>query len=571
MPAALRHNQSLQKNAELQARLRVSEETIRQIKQAHERLKQVHEQLESEHRQALERKMLLEEEVRFLKRQLYGRSSEKLPSQSVSPDQKMLFNEAEVLAAIAAAETAEQQRTTTVAAHERKARPHSGGREPIPPHLPRQEVLHDLPMHEKWCTHEHEGVCWARQRIGEEVSERYHYEPPKVWIERHVYPKYACGHCHEGVKIAAAVKSILPKSNASASLLAHLVTSKFDDGLPLYRVCRQLERQDVLLSPGTVGTWVNTLGAESVVPLINLMNDALLEHPLIQMDETYLQVLRSEKSPNSDHYMVVRCAGPPGRRIILFDYIPSRTAEALKSLLTGADGPYRGKLLTDGLELYDIVAAQLKLVHLGCLQHCRTYYHKALKVAELPSGRTLAGVAMREYLGPVFKIEQDIKELRKQRERDGLKLTAEEVLQLRQENSAPILTAFKQWVDDLLPGTPPQSALGKALAYTTNQWPKLVRHLEHGEAPIHNNDTENQIRPFAQGRRVWLFCHNPLGARASANLFSLVSSARANGLEPHAYLKFIFERLPAVDTLEALEALLPWNARAALPAARGAA
>ena len=571
MPAALHHNQSLEKNAELQARLKVSEETIRQVKQAHERLKQVHEQLESEHRQALERKGMLEEEVRFLKAQLYGRSSEKLPAQSVSPDQKILFNEAEVLAAIAAAEAAEQERTTTVAAHERKARPHSGGREPIPPHLPRQDIVHDLLVHEKWCTHEHEGVCWARQRIGEEVSERYHYEAPKVWVERHVYPKYACGECHEGVKVAAAVKSILPKSNASASLLAHLVTSKFDDGLPLYRVCRQMERQDVLLSPGTVGTWVNTLGAESVVPLINLMNDDLLAHPLIQMDETYLQVLRSEKSPSSDHYMVVRCAGPPGRRIILFDYIPSRTAEALKSLLDGADGPYRGKLLTDGLELYDIVAKQLKLEHFGCLQHCRTYFHKALKVTELPSGRTLAGVAMREYLGPVFQIEQDIKDLRKQRERDGSQLTIEEVLKLRQEKSAPILTAFKHWVDDLLPGTPPQSALGKALAYTTNQWPKLVRHLEHGEVPIHNNDTENRIRPFAQGRRVWLFCHNPFGARASANLFSLVSTARDNGIEPHAYLNFIFERLPGADTIEALEALLPWNARAALPAARPAA
>ncbi|MGH8302079.1 MAG: IS66 family transposase [Steroidobacteraceae bacterium] len=564
MPAALRHNQSLQKNAELQARLKVSEESLRQVRQAHE-------QLQGEHRQALERKMLLEEEVRFLKAQLYGRSSEKLPSQSVSPDQKMLFNEAEVLAAIAAAELAGQEHATSVAAHKRKARPHSGGREPIPSHLPRQDVLHDLPVHEKWCTHEHEGVCWARQRIGEEVSERYHYEAPKIWVERHVHPKYVCGHCHEGVKVAAAVKSILPKSNASASLLAHLVTSKFDDGLPLYRVCRQLERQDVLLSPGTVGTWVNTLGAESVVPLINLMNDALLEHSLIQMDETYLQVLRSEKSPHSDHYMVVRCAGPPGRRIILFDYIPSRTAEALKSLLSGADGPYRGKLLTDGLELYDIVAVQLKLEHFGCLQHCRTYFHKALKVAELPSGRALGGVAMREYLGPVFKIEQDIKELRKQRELAGSALTAEEVVALRQEKSAPILTAFKQWVDELLLGTPPQSALGKALAYTTNQWPKLVRHLEHGEVPIHNNDTENRIRPFAQGRRVWLFCHNAFGARASANLFSLVSTARANGIEPHAYLNFIFERLPAADTVEALEALLPWNVRTTLPAARRAA
>ncbi|MGH8269220.1 MAG: IS66 family transposase, partial [Steroidobacteraceae bacterium] len=480
MPAVLRHSQILDENAELLARLRVSEEFLRQVKQSYE-------QLQGEHRQALERKALLEEEIRWLKGQLFGRSSEKLSAPSISADQqKMLFNEAEVLAAIAQAEAAEAQRTTTVAAHERAARPHRGGREPIPPQLPRQEILHDLPAHEKWCTHEQEGVCWARQRIGEETSERYHYEPAKVWVERHVYPKYACGHCHQGVKVAEAVRAILPKSNASASLLAHLVAAKFEDGLPLYRVCRQLQRQEVSLAPGTVGTWVNTVGTENVVPLINLMNDELLAHSLILMDETYLQVLHSEKSPSSDHYMVVRCAGPPGRRIILFDYIPSRTAAALKGLLTGADGPYRGKLLTDGLELYDIVAAQLGLEHFGCLQHCRTYFHRAAKVAELPSGRALARVALEEYLGRVFKVEQQLNELRKERERAGGILACEEILKRRAEQSAPLLTAFKQWVDDLLPATPPQSALGRALAYTTNQWPKLVRHLEHAEVPIHN-------------------------------------------------------------------------------------
>ncbi len=563
MPTSARPGQQvLNQNAELTARLKVSEERLRQVKDAHEQLK-------AEHRHALERKALLEEEVRWLKGQLFGRSSEKLTEPSVSADQKMLFNEAEVLAAIEAAEAAEAQRTTSVAAHERKARPHSGGREPIPPHLPRQEILHDLAAHDKWCTHE--GVCWARQRIGEEVSERYHYESPKVWVERHVYPKYACGHCHQGVTIAETVRSILPKSNASASLLAHLVTSKFDDGQPIFRVCRQLERQEVSLSPGTAGTWVNTLGSESVVPLINLMNDELLDATLIQMDETYLQVLRSEKSPSSDHYMVVRCAGSPGRRIILFDYIPSRTAEALKRLLLGADGPFRGKLLTDGLELYDIVAEQLGLEHFGCLQHCRTYFHKALKVAELPSGRALARVAMEEYLGRIFKIEREITELREARERAGATLSLEEVRRRRQEKSAPIFAAFRKWVEDLLPGTPPQSALGKALSYTHSQWSKLVLHLDHGDAPVHNNYTENQIRPFAQGRRVWLFANNPLGARASANLFSLVSTARANGLDPSAYLTYLFEQLPAADTVEALEALLPWNARGALPAARRAA
>ena len=558
MPAPPRPHQLLDQNAELAARLKVSEESLRQLREAHE-------QLQAQHRQALDRKGLLEEEVRWLKGQLYGRSSERLTGSDVSPDQKMLFNEAEVLAAIEAAEAAEDERTTIIAAHERKARPHSGGREPIPAHLPRKEILHDPPAHEKWCTHEHEGVCWARERIGEEISERYHFEPAKVWVERHVYPKYACGHCHQGVTVCAAIKNILPKSNASASLLAHVVTSKFDDGLPIFRICRQLERQEVRLTPGTVGTWVNTVGAETVMPLINLMNDDLLADSLVQMDETYLQVLKSEKAPTSEHYMVVRAAGPPGRRIVLFTYVPSRTVAALKELLIGSDGPFRGKLLTDGLELYDIVTESLGIQHFGCLQHCRTYYHKALKVTELPSGRTLAKVAMEDYLGKVFKTERDIKELR---ERVGGTLDPDEILKLRQQRSAPVLVAFKHWVDDLLPGVPPQSALGKALAYTTKQWPKLVRHLEHADVPAHNNYVENLIRPFSQGRRVWLFANNPLGARASANLFSLVATARANGIEPGAYLNFLFENLPAAETVDALEALLPWNARSSLPIAR---
>ncbi len=133
--------------------------------------------------------------------------------------------------------------------------------------------------------------------------------------------------------------TILPKSNASASLLAYLIASKFVDGLPIYRVCQQLQRQQVILSPSTAGTWVNAVG-EAVVPLINLLHEELLANPFVQMDETYLQVVRCEKAPASDHYMVVRAAGPPGRRIILFNYEPSRTAAALQRLLVGPQGPY---------------------------------------------------------------------------------------------------------------------------------------------------------------------------------------------------------------------------------------
>lgn len=558
----IKHVQELlEKNAELAGKLKLSADQFGKQQQEIERLKG----LEGRNRHLAERVMLLEEEVRWYKEQFFGRSSQKSPLE-MSAEQKLLFNEAEVLAAIEAADAAQAARTSKIAAHERKA--HSGGREKIPAHLPRKEIVHELPNEQKHC--EHEGVCWAMERIGEEVSERYHYEAPKVWVERHVRPKWGCRYCHQGVHIAACPAHILPKSNASASLLAYLIASKFVDGMPIYRVCQQLQRQDVALSPGIAGTWVNAVG-EAVLPLINLMHEELLDAPFVQMDETYLQVLKSEKAPSSDHYMVVRAAGPPGRRIILFNYEPSRNVEALKNLLIGPQGPYSGKLLTDGLELYDSVAEALRLTHLGCLQHCRTYYHTAAKVTELPSGKNLARLAIEEYIGKVYAVERHIKELREERERAGGTLPLEVVLKIRHERSAPILAAFKDWVDKLLPGVPPTSALGKALSYTTKQWPKLVRHLEHPDVPVDNNYLENQIRPFAQGRRLWLFAQNPYGAKASANLYSLVSCARVNGLEPHAYLLHLLEELPKASTAEALEALLPWNIRPILQAQRAAA
>jgi hypothetical protein len=132
------------------------------------------------------------------------------------------------------------------------------------------------------------------------------------------------------------------------------------------------------------------------------------------------------------------------------------------------------------------------------------------------------------------------------------------------------MAAFKDWVDKLLPGVPPASALSKALSYTVNQWPKLVRHLDHPEVPVDNNYVENQIRPFSTGRRAWLFAQTQHGARASANLYSLVSCARVNGIEPYAYLRHLLEELPKVSTAAALETLLPWNLKPVLKAAAAA-
>jgi transposase len=544
----------LEQNAELNARLQVSEYHAERLA----RLEAENQKLRQENGRLSERAVLLAEELRWLKDQIFGRSSEKNSSE-VSADQQMLFNEAEVLAAIEAAENAHANRSTKVDAHERK---HTGGRKAIPENFPRVPIEHDLPESEKMCTQ-----CATPHpltRMGAEICERYHYEAPKITVEQHIRPKYVCDVRNEGVKIAPSPPTLLPKSMASPSLLAYLITSKYVDGLPLYRISRQLERSGMDLSPGTAGTWVNIVGGDKVVPLINLMHEGLLEALFIHMDETYVQVLKSDKAVNSTHYMVVRAAGPPGKRLVLYNYEPSRTTEALKTLLIGPNGPYAGKLITDGLDLYDGVCAALELLHFGCLQHLRAYFKKAQKVSELSSRRSLARVAIEDYIGKVYAVEREIKKLQDAHELQAETLPLEVVLKLRQEKSAPIMTAFKKWVDELLPGVPPKSALGKALAYTTSQWEKVCRFLSHPEIPIDNNYCEQQVRNFVIGRKAWVFCDSKIGATASANLYSLVMSARANDVEPFEYLMYVFEHLPTATTVEQLEALLPWNVKVVL-------
>ena len=558
-PAAL-----ADKNVELSVRLKLSEEQIRLLREETHRLRQIeqaYEQLKSEHQHTVERKVLLEEEVRWLKAQYYGRSTQSTDAAEQNADQRMLFNEAEVLAAIEAADEAHRQRTTKIEAHERK-RSADAGRKAIPEHFPRIEIEHDLAPEQKMCTQC--AVPHPLTRIGQEIRECYRFEPPKISVEQHIRPTYVCEERHEAPITAPAPPVILPKSMASPSLLAHVVNSKFNLGLPLYRVSQDLKRYRMDLGPGTLGTWVSTIGGEKVVPLINLINEALFAAPFMHIDETPLQILRSDKAVGSDHYIVVRAGGLPGQRIILYDYLASRTTAGLKQFFIGPDGAYRGKLISDGLERYDDIAAQLKLLHFGCLTHCRTMFFKARKVSQLPSSRTLANAALQDYIAPVYQIEGQIKTLRAQYEQRGQPLPLEAVLELRQQKSKPILEKFKAWIDELLPGTPPNSALGKALGYAHRQWPKLVRHLDHPEIPVDNNYSEQQIKHFATGRKAWLFSYDASSAQASANLFSLVMTCRINEVEPYAYLNYLFEHLPTASTVEQVEALLPWNLKAML-------
>ena len=479
-----------------------------------------------------ERISLLEEQNRWLKAQLFGRSSEKTPTEERHPDQAWLFNEAEALAK--AAESAPE--TVTIPAYERTKR----GRKVLSAALPRVEVVHDLPDDEKVCPVD--GT--ALERIGEERSEQLDFKPAVVRVIRHIRPKYTCPCCHQGVKIASVPLALFPKSMATPSLLAHITTAKFVDGLPLYRQEAQFARLGVTLGRATMAGWMIRLGGTHIVPLINLLNEQLLEQPVIHCDETRLQVLKSDRAPTADHWMWVRAAGPPGRRIVLFDYDASRGGAVPLRLLEG----YRGILLTDGYAAYDGAVAALQLVHAGCLAHARRRFDEARKAQ--PDTASHAKAAL-DLIRELYLLERPLWD----REHP---VTPEHRVEVRQARSAPIVARFHAWLEALAPKVLPESRLGKAVYYTLGQWPKLTRFLTHGEVPLDNNRCENAIRPFVVGRKGWLFSDTVKGAVASANLYSLVETAKANGVEPHAYLSLLFDRLPYVKTAADFEALMPF-------------
>jgi len=476
-------------------------------------------------------KALLIQENRWLKQQLFGRSSEK-QSASLPANQSWLFNEAEAVAT-----PAEEVAEIAIPAHARKA----AGRKPIADNLPRVDIIHDLSEAEKICPKD----STMLECIGKEESQQIDYIPARVQVLRHIRLKYACPCCKSHIKLAEKPAQILPKSNAAASLLAHIACAKYVDGLPLNRQEKQFHRLGLNLPRATTANWMIKLG-EAVIPIVNLLNDYLLDGPLLHCDETTLQVLRSHKAPSSDHFMWVRAGGLPERNVVLFDYAPSRSAETAKRLLAG----FNGILLTDGYDAYDSVAKAQSLVHAGCLIHARRYFKDVTKAQPEASGR--AHIAL-DYIGKLYEIERDL------RQRNVVP-TADKLLEVRQLKSAPIMIQFKAWLDDLAPKLPPGTLLAKAIHYALGQWNKLSVFLTD-PIPLDNNKCENAIRPFVVGRKSWLFCDTQAGATASARLYSLVETAKANRVEPHAYLTHLFTHLPEATTVDEFEALLPWNVK----------
>jgi transposase len=285
---------------------------------------------------------------------------------------------------------------------------------------------------------------------------------------------------------------------------------------------------------------------ELVQPLVNRMREEILESGFVQCDESRFQVLREPgKRAQSLSYIWVQRGGPPGHPLLLYEYDPSRSAEVPKRLFEG----FEGVLQTDGYEGYGAVGREPGIVHVGCWAHARRKFVEAL-AGQSPGAKRKTRHSQAEaglqWIQKLYAIERRAKDA-----------TVEERLQRRQAESRPIVAALRAWLDRALPVVVPQSLTGKAVSYLDTQWPKLVRVFDYGFVPLDTNLVENAVRPFAVGRKNWLFAETVGGAEASANLYSVVATAKANGLEPWAYLQHVFAELPKAQSFDDVDALLP--------------
>jgi transposase len=463
----------------------------------------------------------LEEFIRNLRQKQFGASSEQQ-----STLQQSLFDETETVEA-----DTEESESIAVAAHTRVAKKSAR----IPPNLPREEIVHDLAEADKVCPHD--GA--VLKCIGAETSEQLDIIPAQIKALHHKRLKYACPCCEQYVVTAPKPKQPIEKSLAAPGLLAYVATQKYVDALPLYRQTEIFKRNGVELDRTTLANWMVACG-QLIRPLINLIHEKMLEQSVLHMDETRVQVLNEPgRSPQSQSYMwVLRSTINPA---VIYRYAPSRSGDVAKALL----GEYRGTLMVDGYDGYNGVCAQKNLIRLGCWSHARRKFVEAKKAQ--PKNKTGKSDQALAYIQQLYRIEQLAKEQ-----------APEERYALRQMQAQPILDELRQWLEKSVPHTPPQTLLGKALFYLQHQWPHLIRYVDDGHYPIDNNAAENAIRPFVIGRKNWLFSASQSGAMASANLYSLIETAKANGLEPYAYLRQVFTDLPNAETVEQIEALLPW-------------
>ena len=495
-------------------------------------------QLAAENRELVKKLDIYADEIAWYKSKLFGRGSEKLSG----AEQTRLFDEVET-SEDEQPDGQDEPQATEVPAHARRR----AVRRPLPESLPRQQQVLDIPEADKRCACGHELV-----RIGEESSEKLDVMPPRLQVIRTVRPIYACHHCEgsgeeqrPAVRSAPAPVSLIPKGIATSGLLAYVATAKFCDALPLYRQEKQFARLGVELSRRTMADWMLAVARE-LSPVLEVLDERIRSGPMVQIDESSVQVLREPGRANTTlSYMWVMRGGPPGRPVLRYYYAPSRSGRVAAELL----GDYQGFVQTDGYEGYDGACAQPGIVHVGCMAHARRGFVEAARALGKSSDRAGSAQQALALIAKLYRVESQLGE---QRDTNPAGFVA-----ARRERVEPILGNLHAWLRAKREQVLPSSALGKAVRYALEQWPKLIRYVECAQLTPDTNACEQAIRPFVVGRKNWLFSGSPRGAAASAAIYSVIETAKANGREPYWYLRELFEALPPARTRADYLALIP--------------
>ena len=488
------------------------------------------------------------EQLRLLRKRQFGASSEQTKEQ-LDGQLSLMFNEAEAYAAPPG-----PKKVTHVAAHTRKQ---SGSvKDVVPENIPVEVIEHRLSEEDRVCPQCGETM----QEIGKEVRETLVLKPAEAVLRQDVYYTYACKNCEKNEETDAEKEdvstpivkaprepSVIPGSFASPEAIAHIMTQKFCMASPLYRQEQEWARQGLKLSRQTMSNWVLRAAEDHLLPVYEELHRRLVKREVLHADETTLQVLQEpgKKAQTKSYMWLYRTSRDAKNHIVLYEYQPSREAKHAEKFLDG----FSGYLHADGYQGYHKLPEDIRVV--GCWAHARRKFDEALNA--LPPGKRDGSAAYigLDYCNKLFAREEQFKGL-----------SPENRTKHRLKEEKPILDALLAWANSV--PAAPKSALGKALHYLQEQWPYLIRYLEDGRLELSNNRAERSIKPFVIGRKNFLFANSPLGAQASAVIYSLIETAKENSLDPYRYLLWVLEQAPKLFLTDRAwaEKLTPDNAPA---------
>jgi transposase len=481
----------------------------RQIREQAQALRQLQHQLER-----------MQHQLELLLRQRYGKTSEKR-----DPGQLQLFGDEAVVLPLVEPPPAPEAGTAAT---------RSRGRRPLPAGLPRQQIVHDLAPERRACPE-----CGAeRRKIGEETREQLEYVPASLRVLEHVRPKYACPKCKAHVAIAARLPEPIERGLPGPGLLAQVITSKYLDHLPLYRLERIFARQGVALPRSTTCDWMAEC-AGLLEPVWKAMKARILRSRVIGTDDTPVAV-QDHRGKGNKTGRLWAYLGDRDHPFVVYDYTPDRNRDGPEAFLKGYTSGY---LQSDAYTVYDLLHAR-GLVEVGCWAHARRKFHEARTSAPEQAHAALARI------GRLYDVEREARAEAARRAaepvgaEDTRRTLEDELLATwRRERSRPIWESFFAWLDELAAAVLPKSPLGEAVAYARSNRTALGRYLEAPYLAIDNNATERALRPIAVGRNNWLHLGSDAGGRTAAVLLSVVQSCHALQVESWAYLRDVLERV----------------------------